>query len=213
MRGNAGKVRLRRRCCRESPCEPRDAGGGYAARLPLRHRSDSVIVRFVHEMHRTRLLCAIGVTLWSVVVVGSQATTAGALSTELRTHVRDGRFGIVTSIRGLPLGVREALQTLFGSRTLDIAEPGAEFQRTDVIVTPNLPIRRLVAAGCSTTNHCLVYYERGGFAHTWHVALFHWTPAATRFEWGGSAPGGLKTIDDVRNALLSGTIKSDQARF
>jgi hypothetical protein len=40
------------------------------------------------------------------------------------------------------------------------------------------------------------------------VALFHWTPAATRLEWGGSAPGGLKTFDDVRNAVLSGAIKS-----
>jgi hypothetical protein len=164
------------------------------------------------RMHRIPLLCAIGVSLWSVAAAGSQATTSGTLSTELRAHVRDGRFGIVTSLRGLPLGVREALQALFGSRTLDIAEPGAEFQRTDVIVDPKLPIRRLVAAGCST-NRCLVYYERGGFAHTWHVALFHWTPAATRFEWGGSAPGGLKTIDDVRKAILSGAIKSGDTRF
>ncbi len=151
-------------------------------------------------------------SLWSVVASGSQATTPGALSPELRAIVRDGRFGTVTSIRGLPLGVRDALQTLFGSRTLDIAEPGAEFQRTDVIVDPNLPIRRLAAAGCST-RHCLVYYERGGFVHTWHVALFRWTPAETRFEWGGSAPANLRTIDELRKAILSGVVKADQARF
>ena len=163
-------------------------------------------------MHRTGLCCAIGVSLWSVVMAGSQATAPAALSAELRAHVRNEQFGIVTSIRGLPLGVREALQTLFGSRTLDIAEPGAEFQRTDVIVVPNLPLRRLAAAGCST-DHCLVYYERGGFVHTWHVALFHWRPAATRFEWGGAAPAGLKTVDEIRNAMLSGAIKGDQARF
>ena len=163
-------------------------------------------------MHRTRLLCAIGVSLWSVVIGGSQAAAPAPLPTELRAHVRDGRFGIVTSIRGLPLGVREGLQALFGSRTLDIAEPGAEFQRTDVIVDSTLPIRRLAVAGCST-DRCLVYYERGGFVHTWHVALFHWTPAATRFEWGGSAPGGLATIDEVRNAILSGAIRSSEARF
>ena len=118
------------------------------------------------------------------------------------------RFGIVTSIRGLPLGVREELQTMFGSQTLDIADPGAEFQATDVVGNPKLPSRRLVAAGCSRDNHCLVYYERGGRNHTWRVALFHWTPAATRFEWGGTAPGGLTTIDDVRNAVLSGAVKS-----
>jgi hypothetical protein len=163
-------------------------------------------------MHRTRLLCAIGVSFCSVLVSGNQATAPGTLSNELRAHVRDGRFGVVTSLRGLPLGVRDALQTLFGSRTLDIAEPGAEFQRTDVIVNPKLPIRRLAAAGCSR-DRCIVYYERGGFAHTWHVALFHWTPDATRFEWGGSAPGGLAAIDDVRNAILSGAINSGQGGF
>jgi hypothetical protein len=134
-----------------------------------------------------------------------------ALSAALRAHVKDARFGIVTSIRGLPLGVRDGLQTLFGSQSLDIAEPGAAFQVTNVIVSPKLPIRRLVAAGCSN-DYCLVYYERGGTARTWHVALFHWSPAATRFEWGATAPGGLATIDDVRKAILSGAT-SGPARF
>jgi hypothetical protein len=156
-------------------------------------------------MSMTRLLCAIGVSLWSVVVAGSQATPSGALSVELRGSVRDERFGIVTSIRGLPLGVRGALQTLFGSESLDIAEPGARFQVNERSVS-RLPTRRLVAAGCSY-ERCLVYYERGGAMHTWHVALFHWSPDATKFEWGGTAPGGLVTIDDVRSAILSGAIK------
>jgi hypothetical protein len=157
-------------------------------------------------MCRTRLLYAIFVSLWAAVVAGSQAVPPVVLSEALRAHLKDGRFGIVTSIRGLPLGVREELQTLFGSQTLDIAEPGAEFQVTDVIVNPQLPGRRLVAAGCST-EYCLVYYERGGITHTWHVALFYWTPAATRLVWGGTAPGSLGTIDDVRSAVLSGAIK------
>ena len=159
-------------------------------------------------MHRTRLLCAIGVSLWWVVVAGSQAMAPAALSRALRDYIRDERFQIVTSIRGLPLGVRDGLQRLFGSKTLDIAEASAEFQADDVVVNPDLSIRRLVAAGC-TIEYCLIYYERGGSAtHTWRVALFHWTPAATQFEWGGTAPGGLKTIDDVRRAVVSGAIKS-----
>jgi hypothetical protein len=158
-------------------------------------------------MHRTRLLGTIGVSLWLAVAAGSQGTSAGALSKELRTHLRDERFEIVTSIRGLPLGVRDGLQTLFGSQSLDIAEPGAAFRATDVVVDPKLPIRRLAAAGCSR-DHCLVYYERGGVVHTWHVALFHWTPAATRFEWGGITSGGLSSVQDVRRTILSGGIKS-----
>jgi hypothetical protein len=157
-------------------------------------------------MRCTRLLYVIALSVSSIAAAGRQAAAPVSPSAQLRAHVKDERFGIVTSIRGLPLGVRDALQDLFGSQTLDIAEPGAAFQVTDVNVTPNLPIRRLVAAGCST-DHCLVYYERGGVAHTWLAALFHWTPAVTRFEWGGNAPAGLKTIDEVRNALLSGAIK------
>ena len=157
-------------------------------------------------MRRKRILCAIGVGLWSAVMAGSQVLAPVELSLELRAHLKDERFGIVTSIRGLPLGVRIGLQVLWGSPELDIAEPGAEFQVTDVIGDPTLPTRRLVAAGCST-DHCLVYYERGGTARTWQVTMFHWTPTETRFEWGGIAPGGLASIDDVRNAILSGAIK------
>jgi hypothetical protein len=135
-----------------------------------------------------------------------QSTSTAALSEALRDRVKNDRFDVVTSIRGLPLGVREELQTLFGTQALDIAEPGAEFQSTDVVGSPKLPIRRLVAAGCSP-EYCLVYYERGGSVRTSLVALFHWTPAATRFEWGGYARGGLATIDTVRKEVLSGVVK------
>lgn len=160
-------------------------------------------------MRGTRLLFAIGVSLWSAVVVWGQPAASGALPAALRAHLQDERLEIVTSVRGLPLGVREELQKLFGSGTLDIADPGTEFQRAGVAVNRQLPSRRLAAAGCSADFHCLVYYERGGIAHTWHVILFQWTPAVTRFEWGGTAPGGLATIEDVRKALLSGVIKAD----
>src|SRR5262245_37610391 len=106
--------------------------------------------------------------LVSSALAGSQ-TPPATLSAALRTHLKAERLQVVTSVRGLPLGVRDALQTLFGSPTLDIAEPGAPFQVTDVITDPKLPIRRLVAAGCST-DHCLVYYERGGVVDTCHSA-------------------------------------------
>src|SRR6185436_3862587 len=100
-------------------------------------------------MRRTRLLCAIGVSLWSAVVAAGQAGAPAALSAELRDQVKNGRFAIVTSIRGLPLGVRDALQTLWGSRSLDIAEPGEDFQVTNTGGSRNSPIRRLISAGCT----------------------------------------------------------------
>ena len=150
------------------------------------------------------LFIAIGLSLSSAIVIAGQAPS-GALPPALRAHLLDERFQIVTSIRGLPLGVRNELQTLFGTPSLDIAEPGEPFQEK-AAGNARLPTRRLVAGGCAA-DHCLVYYERGGNAHTWHVMLFHWTPAVTRLEWGSVAPGGLATIDKVRDAVLAGTIK------
>ena len=156
---------------------------------------------------RVAAYCAIVVvSLWGVVTAVNQKQSAAALPETLRAHLKNERLEVVTSIRGLPLGVREELQTLFGSPTLDIAEPGAEFQRTGGARNSNLPTRRLVAAGCAA-DHCLVHYERGGAAPTWHVALFHWTPKATRFEWGGIAPNAVPGIDDVRSMVLSGRIE------
>jgi hypothetical protein len=156
-------------------------------------------------MNRKHNAAFLYVILWSAVVACSQAAPPNTLLGELRAHVQDERFQIVTSIRGMPLGVRAELQTLFRSEALDIAEIGAEFQASGTPVNSKLPIRRLVVAGCSY-DHCLVYYERGGNPRTWRVALFLWTPGETRFEWGGAAPGGLKTIDEVRSAILSGPI-------
>jgi hypothetical protein len=155
-------------------------------------------------MHLTQLL--IGVILWPVMIAGTQATPPIALSAALRSHIQNERFDIVTSIRGLPLGVRDRLETMFRTGGLDIANPGTEFQGR-ATGNSKLPARRLIAAGCSSDHHCLVYYERAGTNPTWRIALFHWTPDESRLEVGGSAPGGLATVDDVRRAILSGAIK------
>ena len=164
-------------------------------------------------MSRT-LLCVIGVSLWfwSGGLAAGQPTS-GALSAAQRTHLQAERFDIVTSVRGLPLGVRDLMQKMFGTVSLDIAEPGRPFQATDVLVTPSLPIRRMVFAGCSADFHCLLYYERGGIATARLVMLFRWTPAESRFEWGGAAPGGLTTVDEVRKAILSGAVKAQSGSW
>ena len=146
-------------------------------------------------------------------VVAAGQTPASALSAAQRTHLQAEQFDIVTSVRGLPLGVRDLMQKMFGTASLEIAEPGAPYQATDVVVTPRLPFRRLVSAGCSRDFHCLVYYERGGIAHTQHVMLFRWTPDESRLEWGGTAPGGLRTVDDVRKAILSGAVKAQSGSW
>lgn len=156
-------------------------------------------------MLRLCLLCAAGLGAWSATVC-SQAAVPGPLSGTLRDHVRNERFDAVTSVRGLPLGVRETLQDLFGTQTLDIAEPNADFQGSDAMATAKRPLRRLIVAGCSI-DHCFVHYERRGSSSTWPVVLFHWTPDATLVEWSSLERSGLPTIADLRAAALTAGAK------
>jgi hypothetical protein len=123
----------------------------------------------------------------------------------LRAHLREERFSPLTTIGALPAGLRQGLQALFGGPTLDMAEPGARFQATDLMVMPRLPPRRLTAAGCSA-DHCLVYYERGGYAHVYYAALFKVSTDGTRFEFGGPAASGLPDLGAVKDALLAGKV-------
>lgn len=156
-------------------------------------------------MPRPRSLSAVAILCLSI-AVSAQSSIRPIVPPAIQVHVRDERFQPVTAVRGLPLGVREELQRMFGSTAMAIADPGERFQVTDVITEPSLPIRRMSVAGCSQ-DHCLVYYERGGIAHTWHAVLFHWTPDGTRVEAGGTAPAGIRSLDDLRNAVLSGVLK------
>jgi hypothetical protein len=153
---------------------------------------------------RARLRWAIRLALWPTMMFAGQSPPAVALPQELRSHLRDGRFDIVSSLNGLSGGVRAELRTLFNSKTLDIADPPSTFRAGTR--SAGAARRTLVAAGCSRSD-CLIYYELGGSSRTWRVVLIHWTPETTQLEWGGTAPGGLTTIDQVRTAVLSGLIK------
>lgn len=154
-------------------------------------------------MRRMTLAVVIALTPFAVRSIHGQPTVRTTPAQAVQSHIRTETFQPVTSVRGLPLGVREELERMFGVSATAIAEPGARFQATDVISEPGLPIRRMNLAGCSQ-DHCLVYYERGGIAHTSQALLFHWTPTRTTVEAGGVAPALLRSVDDLRKVFLSG---------
>jgi hypothetical protein len=126
-------------------------------------------------------------------------------SAALRNHLRGETFVPINRVTELPQGVRAALTSLFGTPTLEMAEPGAPFQATDLLVMPLLPPRRLIAAGCAA-DHCLVYYERGGYAHVHYVIVLARSGDTARLEWGGLAAGGLPSLEGARDALVSGKV-------
>lgn len=150
-----------------------------------------------------RWLGAIGASLWCTTTVAAQGQLSVPFPRELRAHLQDARFDIVSSLSGLSGAVRAELRTLFNSKTLDIADPPTSFR---VPARGAAARRTLVAAGCSRTD-CLIYYELNGSARGWRAVLIHWTPETAQLEWGGTAPGNLGTIDEVRGAVLSGLIK------
>jgi hypothetical protein len=136
---------------------------------------------------------------------GQAPDASPAIPETLRAHLRRETFTALPSVTALPAGVRDALGDLFGEGPLQLAEPGAPFQATDVVVAPRLPWRRLIAAGCAA-DHCLVHYEKGGFAHVFYVVVLSRNGASARFEWGGMGPGPMPDLQAVREAVGNGKV-------
>jgi hypothetical protein len=109
----------------------------------------------------------------------------------------------VTHVRDLPARVRDALQSLFKSDTLEIADPGAPFEATDDVSDPRLPSRRLDVAGCSR-DHCLLQYERGGYAHRFYAVLIAVSEKQATVEWAGSTHGAAHDLAELKSVVLQG---------
>jgi hypothetical protein len=138
------------------------------------------------------------------------------MSESLRASLKTEAFTPVAQVKELPQAVREALRTLFQSQEYDwqtlradnkgqikagrgdeglveLAEPGEEWQSTDVR-SSRVPWRRLVFSACSP-EHCIVHYERGGMSHSLHIAIFRRSAGVAQFEWGGIPAIGVHVRD------------------
>lgn len=123
----------------------------------------------------------------------------------LRAHLRGETFTPLATVGALPDGVKRELVALFGTKQLELAEPGAPFQATDMVVNPRLPWRRLVSAGCAA-DHCVVHYERGGFVHVYQVVVLARQGDTVRFVWGGALAGPIGDVQAVRDAVAAGKV-------
>jgi hypothetical protein len=147
----------------------------------------------------------IALALAAVISSGQPAPESPPVPEQLRSHLRAETFVPISTVSALPDPVKTELARLFGTKSLALAEPGAPFQATDVVTDPRLPWRRLVSAGCAA-DHCLVHYERGGFAHVHQVIVLSREGDRVRFAWGGVA-GPLGGVHGVRDALAAGKVR------
>jgi hypothetical protein len=108
------------------------------------------------------------------------------LAADDRMALQDAsRFHEVHSASDLPASI---VALCVGDKAR-LANPGANWNATDVITDPTLPGKRLIWAAIGS-DYYVVHYERGGIAHTFHVLVAKLTRsnATSKVVW--SAVGG-----------------------
>jgi hypothetical protein len=115
----------------------------------------------------------------------------------------EGDFEVIRRVEDLPQPVLIAFTEQGGSRLL-IANPGTNFQATDVVVNASVPSKRLIFAGVSD-NKCFVHYEQGGIARSYVLAFFTLTSAdKMKAVWQGYCGGAAADIQDLRSKFTNG---------
>ncbi|HEY2568321.1 MAG TPA: hypothetical protein VGI25_03285 [Candidatus Udaeobacter sp.] len=83
-----------------------------------------------------------------------------------KSLLKASRFHEVHSTKDLPL----AVVTLCADGKGKIADPGQNWNSTDVVTDPTLPWKRLIWAAVGN-DYCVVHYERGGIDHSFHILV------------------------------------------
>ena len=96
----------------------------------------------------------------------------------------DGDFKILTRVEQLPESVKTAFAALMHQPQFEMADPGRDFQVTDVITHQGLPRRRLIFAGLSD-RECFIHYETGGRGHSFDLVVFSNAPSGATLVWSG----------------------------
>jgi hypothetical protein len=113
-------------------------------------------------------------------------------------------FEIIRRVEALPRPVLAAFTEQGGSRIV-MANPGKNFEVTDVIYDASVPHKRLIFAGVSG-NRCFVHYEQGGRAHSFVLAFFTLTSAhEMKPLWQGYCDEPAADIQNLRSKLENGS--------
>ena len=106
-------------------------------------------------------------------------TVAGAM-THLPVEARkalqaNGSFKPILSVTNLP----DAIVALCADSNGKLADPGKQWQTSDLIVEPSLPQKRMIWAAFDG-KYYVVHYERGGRGHSFHTLVATQQPAGSK---------------------------------
>jgi hypothetical protein len=119
-----------------------------------------------------------------------------------RERFLDGDFTIVKDMKALPRPVLRLFTEEGGSRLL-MANPGENFNSTDVIYDQSIPRKRLIFAGVSG-DKCFVFYEQGGIGLSDILAFIALTSKETTQQlWKGYCEP-VADFQDLRSRVRSG---------
>ena len=114
-------------------------------------------------------------------------------------------FTQVNRVESIPKDVLRTVAEASHDPKFRLADPGQDWQETDVVVFPSLPGRRLRFAA-SSSQYWLLHYELGGIGHSYHLLLAQVQPGASRLVWRAVVSKAIPSKQDIPRALASGDI-------
>ena len=105
-----------------------------------------------------------------------------SLSAEDKCHLLQDTFSLLGTVREIPEPVQRLLLPDRKQPLNGMADPGREYQESDLIGPSPLPFRRLVFAATSP-GYCLVYNEQGGIGYWQRVSLYRLNGGRASLVW------------------------------
>jgi hypothetical protein len=143
--------------------------------------------------------CTIACLLVALIVLASSHAEITKLPPEERKALQDlSGFKEIHATNNLP----PAIIVLCADDEGRLADPGQEWQVTDVIMNPSLPRKRLIWAAVNG-NRYVVHYEMGGIGHSFHVlvAVFKQGDPKAVAKWRGVGNDPLNDFKAFQIAL------------
>ena len=131
------------------------------------------------------------------------------MSPAVKEHILDAAFTDVTKTESMPTTVKQAFAKITGEPPFALANPGQNYQVSDVDPDRTLPLRRLVFAGVAG-NEWFVHYEKGGIGHSYSIVVFKVnSQSGFEFVWGGVGFHGAKNLDQLRKMVAAGQFSDE----
>lgn len=135
-------------------------------------------------------------------------TKPPSLSAADKAHVLSDTFSVIRSVTQIPAAVQKALGLPAANPLNGMTDPGKPFEVGDA-VSGKLPFRRLIFAAVNA-QYCLVYYELGGIAHRYEVALYRLQGGQAMNVWKADLTQEKipVTLTQLRAAIRQGKCQS-----